>query len=173
MKRAAIAAALAVGCLRAATAVPVPSGRSTGPDGIVHCDPVRYPAPALLSDTNVEYMRAFGQPYRLDMAGPATSERLPLAVLVHGGGFTGGTRCAMNELASQYAERGFRAATISYPVCGHYVLEGEDLLAWDAEEPRVAPDPPGRKNKAPCAEPFETMPPMVRASIRALATRNQ
>lgn len=115
------------------------------------CNPDRYPTPPMLSKVNVAYMKAFGQEYHLDLAGPETEERLPLAVLVHGGGFTGGTRCAMNEIMSLYAERGFRAATISYPLCADYVLDGEPLLAWDAEEARIAPDPPGIKNKAPCA----------------------
>ena len=110
---------------------------------------------------DIPYMRAFGQSYNLDLAGPAGDALLPLAVLVHGGSFTGGTRCAMNNLASDYAERGFRVATISYPLCKDYVDGTDPLLLWDAAEARIAVGA-----KPPCTD---AMPPMA-VSSRAVRT---
>jgi dienelactone hydrolase len=45
---------------------------------------------------------------------PATGGARPAVVLVHGGGFTSGTRQNMASTAMSYAVRGFVAATISY-----------------------------------------------------------
>jgi poly(3-hydroxybutyrate) depolymerase len=41
-------------------------------------------------------------------------DRRPLAILVHGGGFSGGSRADMAGAARSYAQRGFVAASISY-----------------------------------------------------------
>jgi len=46
----------------------------------------------------------------------------PLLVLIHGGGFTAGNRNQMNQLCEWYAERGYVAATISYRLGLHHVI---------------------------------------------------
>lgn len=52
----------------------------------------------------------------LDLYEPAgdTATARPTVVLAHGGGFVGGSRGDMGDLARQYAERGYVAASITY-----------------------------------------------------------
>lgn len=56
----------------------------------------------------------------------------PLLVMVHGGGFHEGHRNAMNELCQWYAERGYVAATISYRLGLHHILD--PIFAVDFHE---------------------------------------
>lgn len=51
------------------------------------------------------------------------NRRRPLALWVHGGGFTGGNRTDFDILAQAYAERGYVSATISYRL-GFYTPAG-------------------------------------------------
>lgn len=46
----------------------------------------------------------------------------PLLVFIHGGGFTGGHRNDFNELCQLYAQRGYVAATISYRLGVHHII---------------------------------------------------
>lgn len=62
---------------------------------------------------------------------------LPLAVIIHGGGFIGGDKNANENWAIDWANRGYRAININYPLCGHY-WQGADNQQhpWDATEPQ-------------------------------------
>lgn len=56
----------------------------------------------------------------------------PLLVFIHGGGFHEGNRHQMNELCQWYAERGYVAATISYRLGLHHLIN--PVLAFDFHE---------------------------------------
>ena len=63
-------------------------------------------------------MRAFGQDFALDIYSDADADNdQPLALLIHGGGFQGGDKAQMAVDATRFAERGFRAVSINYPLC--------------------------------------------------------
>lgn len=51
---------------------------------------------------------------QLDLYRPKTSERLPVIVMIHGGGWISGSRENFNELAIQLAKKGFVVANMSY-----------------------------------------------------------
>jgi len=52
----------------------------------------------------------------------------PTVVLIHGGGFTGGTRADMRDAARTYAQRGYVAASISYRLGTPSSIAGAGLL---------------------------------------------
>ncbi len=52
----------------------------------------------------------------------------PTIVLIHGGGFTGGTRADMRDAARTYAQRGYVAASISYRLGTPASIAGAGLL---------------------------------------------
>lgn len=56
----------------------------------------------------------------------------PILVFIHGGGFHEGHRNDFNELCQWYAERGYVAATISYRLGLHHVIN--PVLAFDHHE---------------------------------------
>mmetsp|Transcript_37012 Transcript_37012/g.40882 ORF Transcript_37012/g.40882 Transcript_37012/m.40882 type:complete len:485 (-) Transcript_37012:115-1569(-) len=106
------------------------------------------------SNLHINYMRAYGRDFSLNFfTDTARSELLPLAVIIHGGGFNSGSKdnCKIVESAREFASRGYRSVAISYPLCGAYwngtnVTEnitafGSDgpWHAWDAEEPLYPP----------------------------------
>ena len=72
---------------------------------------------------NVTYGKALNfsnnlQDLKMDIYFPNTSidnlEKRPLILLIHGGGFTGGTRKSMTYHSMELSKRGFVVATISY-----------------------------------------------------------
>merc|ERR1712241_746295 len=82
-------------------------------------------------------------------------ERLPLALVIHGGGFNSGSKnnCKIIEDALEVASRGYRTIAINYPMCGAYwsyvdkslpvpdfgTVAGSGWHAWDADEPLYPP----------------------------------
>jgi len=107
----------------------------------------------ITSELEITYMQAYGKDFKLNFftdtsRGP--DELLPLAVIIHGGGFNSGSKnnCKQFEAARVFAARGYRAIAINYPMCGAYwkgVDVGEDVPdfgtsdqgwhAWDADTP--------------------------------------
>ena len=65
---------------------------------------------------DIEYGSKGGHSLRLDLYTPrnAFSSRLPVIMLIHGGGWTQGHKTTWAELASDFAERGYAAASIDY-----------------------------------------------------------
>jgi len=97
-----------------------------------------------ITQTTYTYMTAYGVDFKLDyITGGDTTEALPLAVIVHGGGFKNGARYGSNNKAwaQKFASRGFNVINIDYPLCKHY-WDGtvEQLHTWDASAPVSDPD---------------------------------
>jgi len=69
---------------------------------------------------NVEYAVVGGKPLRLDVHRPAGKGPFPAIVLVHGGGFTGGSKGAgyTAQLARHLAGHGYAAFDIDYRLLG-------------------------------------------------------
>eukprot|EP00547_Thalassionema_nitzschioides_P001532 CAMPEP_0194207418 /NCGR_PEP_ID=MMETSP0156-20130528/6169_1 /TAXON_ID=33649 /ORGANISM="Thalassionema nitzschioides, Strain L26-B" /LENGTH=774 /DNA_ID=CAMNT_0038934179 /DNA_START=650 /DNA_END=2971 /DNA_ORIENTATION=+ len=95
-------------------------------------------------------MRAYGHDFKLNFFTDTArnDEFLPLAIVIHGGGFNSGSKdnCKIIESAREFASRGYRTIAINYPLCGAYwngTDVNEDVApfgsgpwhAWDAEEP--------------------------------------
>jgi len=103
--------------------------------GFVQASPVQ-----MVIKKDIPFMTAYGQTYKLDMYGDrnAVGKQQPLAIIVHGGGFQGGDK-ANNKVmykAKLFAERGFRAVSINYPLCKDMFDHTTGLLhPWDAEQP--------------------------------------
>lgn len=108
------------------------------------------------SQLNIVYMQAYGREFKLnfftDSARP--DELLPLALIIHGGGFNSGSKnnCKIIESAREFAARGYRSIAIDYPLCGaywKYVDPTKDVPpfgsneggwhAWDATDPLYPP----------------------------------
>ena len=66
--------------------------------------------------SDIEYGNAGGHSLRLDLYTPKNtiSNKLPVIILIHGGGWTQGHKTTWAELASDFAERGYAAASIDY-----------------------------------------------------------
>jgi len=78
-------------------------------------------APGLKKQSGVQYTTAYGLPWVLDIVEPEdTGVMLPLAVIVHGGGFKGGARISNEVWAIDWANRGYRVINVDYPLCKHY-----------------------------------------------------
>jgi len=69
-------------------------------------------APSTASD--VPYVSRDGRALRLDVAWPATGAPVPLVVLLHGGGWSGGSRASLHDEMLAWARRGYAAATVEY-----------------------------------------------------------
>jgi hypothetical protein len=97
-----------------------------------HCIDERYGEEALFDTTQVDTLTnltyGFSTHYftnaeielKMDVFMPAQDidplEQRPFILMIHGGGFAGGSRAEMNNECFGYAQRGFVAATISYRV---------------------------------------------------------
>jgi hypothetical protein len=81
-------------------------------------------------------LTAFGVTFKLDIIEPDTDDVLPLAVIIHGGGFIGGDKNSNENWAINWANRDYRAININYPLCGNY-WQGADNQQhpWNAAEP--------------------------------------
>jgi gluconolactonase len=86
--------------------------------------PKRAPAPPPLPDTltverDVEYGQTAEQRLLMDVYRPkGARDKLPACVLVHGGGWTGGTKERFTALAIALAQRGYVVANIEYRLAG-------------------------------------------------------
>jgi acetyl esterase/lipase len=63
---------------------------------------------------DITYASPHGQPLRLDIAWPRTDGPHPLVILLHGGGWSGGSRTALRGEMLAFARRGYAAATVEY-----------------------------------------------------------
>jgi len=75
------------------------------------------------SKLDIVYMKAYGRDFKLNFfTDTKRKELLPLAVVIHGGGFNSGSKnnCKIIESAREFAARGFRTIAINYPMCGAY-----------------------------------------------------
>jgi len=108
---------------------------------------------------NIPYMKAYGRDFKLnfftDTRFPVEEEELPLALVIHGGGFNSGSKnnCKIIEDSLEFASRGYRTIAIEYPMCGVYwshvdknlpipdfgTVEGSGWHDWDADEPLHSP----------------------------------
>jgi len=113
------------------------------------------------ADMDITYMRAYGRDFKLnfftDTNRDPETELLPLALVIHGGGFNSGSKnnCKIIESAREVASRGYRTIAINYPMCGTYWSyvnpadpvpdfgseenENSGWHAWDADEPLYPP----------------------------------
>ena len=96
--------------------------------------------PPLQNYSNIVYAQGYGRQYELDFGGPSSTEKRPLAIIVHGGGFKTGSKCSNTKLAAIYMARGYRTASINYPLCADY-FDGTGLHEWGATAP-LSGDPP-------------------------------
>lgn len=87
------------------------------------------------TSTELDYMQAFGLSYKLDVWTDTAdfAENRPLAVYVHGGGFTSGSKGRRGE-AERLVDHGFRVIDIDYPLCQDY-WTGSTNLPWNSATP--------------------------------------
>jgi acetyl esterase/lipase len=64
--------------------------------------------------SNVTYATRDGQPLRLDVAWPGTGGPHPLVILLHGGGWSGGSRASLVDEMRSLARMGYAAAVVEY-----------------------------------------------------------
>ena len=77
--------------------------------------PASRPAVPVTVETDLVYGTGGGQPLHLDLARPAAGNGpFPAVVLIHGGGWTGGSRAEFADVAKQLASHGYVAVTITY-----------------------------------------------------------
>ncbi|MCL6503870.1 MAG: alpha/beta hydrolase [Pirellulales bacterium] len=81
---------------------------------------------------DIQYGTGGGEPLLLNLARPKLDEAarqargpLPAVVCIHGGGWQGGNRSHFDELARQFAARGYVAATISYRLAPKHVFPAQ------------------------------------------------
>jgi len=99
---------------------------------------VRY---AAAQDADVQYSTALGfsgyqDTLRMNVWYPLDDDAIarPLAVWVHGGGFTGGNRKDMNATCERWARRGYVAVTVSYRLGFYGPLPLDPPFAYDTAE---------------------------------------
>lgn len=63
---------------------------------------------------DVTYATRDGLPLRLDVAWPRSAGPHALVVLLHGGGWSGGSRASLRDEMLAFARRGYAAATVEY-----------------------------------------------------------
>ncbi len=70
----------------------------------------------LITHKNIEYADYDGRKLYLDLFSPKENKKkkLPLVILIHGGGWVSGDRSMLRPLAQQIAEDGFNSAAIEY-----------------------------------------------------------
>lgn len=83
---------------------------------------------SVVLETDVEYGRADDRPLRLDIARPRrpAAERLPVIVMIHGGGWSGGDKSVVHRDLVRYAATGnYFCVTVEYRLSGE--------AAWPAQ----------------------------------------
>ena len=99
-------------------APPAGSG-ATADDPAAALPPAKVLADGVRCWTDLPYRTADGQTLRLDLAlPPAGGERVPLLVLVHGGGWVAGGKGRYTAETVAAARRGYAAATVQYRLSG-------------------------------------------------------
>jgi acetyl esterase/lipase len=98
---------------------------------------------------DIEYGRAGDEPLRLNLSIPkGATGRLPLVVVIHGGGWGAGDRSLHDDLTWRFAKEGYVSATLGYRFCPKHVFPAqvEDVkcavrfLRANAERFRIDPD---------------------------------
>ena len=74
-------------------------------------------SPEINEAIDVEYAAMGGESQRLDVAWPKTAGPHPLVVIIHGGGWSAGTRELYRKDTRRLASIGYVAATIDYRLC--------------------------------------------------------
>jgi len=95
----------------------------------------------IMGFTNIQYDRDYER-CALDVFRPADNPNAPLVILIHGGGWTGGSRSQYYQSCIELAKRGFAAATVGYrlldeaawPDMAYDVLRGMAYLKSHAAE---------------------------------------
>ncbi len=109
---------LGVGCAACSGGVAAGPDRRRGEVGreaVVPCDTARAaPAATTRARRDVPYATDGRDTLRLDLELPTGAGPHPLVVLLHGGGWEGGHRSAMQGEMRALAARGYAAATVSY-----------------------------------------------------------
>ena len=85
----------------------------------------------VVHEKDIEYWKLDRQALAMDVVRPVEPGRHPGVVLVHGGGFTGGTRQGFLPTAIKLAQHGYVAATISYRLApgAHFPAQIHDAKA--------------------------------------------
>ena len=97
---------------------------------------------------NIEFARNGDKPVLLDLYQPESDKRLPVIILVHGGGWANGSKDKFTPMAISLAKEGFAVANINYRLSGEAKFPGavEDTKAsirWvraNAEKYNVNPE---------------------------------
>lgn len=71
-------------------------------------------APQIEISKDVVFRKVGGEQVSLDFYRPAGKKTVPLVVVIHGGGWTGGSRADMTALSKAIAEKGMAAANVDY-----------------------------------------------------------
>ncbi len=83
--------------------------------------PVRLSAGEVLFEQGIEYSNPDEQHLQLNLARPKDqSQRSPVVMCIHGGGFRAGKRERWDKLCQQLAESGYVAATVTYRLAPKY-----------------------------------------------------
>ncbi len=81
-------------------------------------------------ERDIDYANILGGKLQMDVARPKGDGPFPGVVMIHGGGFRGGTRQSYLPLALRLAERGYVAATITYRLAPKFQFPAP---VWDAK----------------------------------------
>jgi acetyl esterase/lipase len=79
-----------------------------------HCEPEPATANAVRIARDVTYVTRDGMPLMLDIAWSDVGPAAPLVILLHGGGWSGGSRASLDGEMRALARRGYTAATVEY-----------------------------------------------------------
>src|SRR4051812_48770197 len=78
------------------------------------CAPEPTTASAVRVARDVTYVTRDGVPLKLDIAWSDAGPAAPLVILLHGGGWSGGSRASLDGEMRALARRGYTAATVEY-----------------------------------------------------------
>jgi len=135
---------LACGCSGANREGPAEAARDTGGESVTvvaDCPPAAVPAS---TEVNVETDVAYAGPVdesngsddtlQFDIAWPKDGGRHPLVVLLHGGGWEGGSKLVMRDEMLALAGQGYAAASVAYRL----TREGRNIFPAPVEDVRCA-----------------------------------
>lgn len=81
---------------------------------VTDCSPARRATGAVQVTADLTYATVAGRPLRLDLARPASGGPHPLVLLIHGGGWEGGSKSGMHDEMLELARRGYVTASVEY-----------------------------------------------------------
>jgi acetyl esterase/lipase len=110
----AVATALVAGCSGASVDASGERGAGEAVTPVASCAADAAATAAVRTATDVPYVERGGRALRLDVAWPEGGAPAPLVVLLHGGGWSAGSRASLHDEMRAWARRGYAAATVEY-----------------------------------------------------------